>query len=165
MCIRDRLYSVHRTRNDGSRFYVAPCSHVAIKQPCKYTTSVDIKKRAVKGYLLMQIKMWAQWFCSRKRTHKRSNQKRITIHQHYREKFQFVHSSEPQVHPFPRPPSTDQADDDNMRFNVLWGRADMLGTKYNTPWPASSFFICPGVLWVIASGFRAWLMHSGSYSF
>ena len=37
------LYGVHRTRRDGSRFmWHQPCQH------CKYTTSVDIKKRAIK---------------------------------------------------------------------------------------------------------------------
>ena len=37
------LYSVHRTRQDGSRFmWHQPC------QRCKYTTSVDIQKRAIK---------------------------------------------------------------------------------------------------------------------
>ena len=36
-------YDVHRTRRDGSRFmWHQPC------QRCKYTTSVDIKKRAIK---------------------------------------------------------------------------------------------------------------------
>ena len=42
------LYSVHRTRWDGSSFmWHQPCQH------CKYTTSVDIQKRAVKSYSLM----------------------------------------------------------------------------------------------------------------
>ena len=37
------LYGVHRTRRDGSRFtWHQPC------QRCKYTTSVDIQKRAIK---------------------------------------------------------------------------------------------------------------------
>ena len=38
------LYGVHRTRRDGSSFmWHQPCQH------CKYTTSVDIQKRAVKS--------------------------------------------------------------------------------------------------------------------
>ena len=38
------LYGVHRTRRDGSRFlWRQPC------QRCKYTTSVDIQKRAIKS--------------------------------------------------------------------------------------------------------------------
>ena len=42
------LYGVHRTRRDGSRFlWYQPC------QRCKYTTSVDIQKRAIKSYSLM----------------------------------------------------------------------------------------------------------------
>ena len=42
------LYGVHRTRRDGSRFlWHQPC------QCCKYTTSVDIQKHAIKGYSLM----------------------------------------------------------------------------------------------------------------
>ena len=45
------LYGVHRTRRDwlsGSRFlWHQPC------QRCKYTTSVDIQKRAIKSYSLM----------------------------------------------------------------------------------------------------------------
>ena len=41
-------YGVHRTRRDGSSFmWHQPC------QRCKYTTSVDIQKRAVKSYSLM----------------------------------------------------------------------------------------------------------------
>ena len=37
------LYGVHRTRRDGSSFtWHQPCQH------CKYTTSVDIQKRAPK---------------------------------------------------------------------------------------------------------------------
>ena len=39
------LYCVHRTRRDGSSFmWHQPY------QPCKYTTSVDIQKRAIKSY-------------------------------------------------------------------------------------------------------------------
>ena len=30
------------------QFHVAPCSHAATKQRCKYATSVDIQKRAIK---------------------------------------------------------------------------------------------------------------------
>ncbi len=42
------LYGVHRTRRDGSSFmWHQPC------QRCKYTTSVDIQKRAIKSYSLM----------------------------------------------------------------------------------------------------------------
>ena len=42
------LYGVHRTRRDGSTFmWHQPC------QRCKYTTSVDIQKRAIKSYSLM----------------------------------------------------------------------------------------------------------------
>ena len=41
------LYGVHRTRRDGSSFmWHQPC------QRCKYTTSVDIQKRAIKSYSL-----------------------------------------------------------------------------------------------------------------
>ena len=44
----DWLYGVHRTRRDGSSFmWHQPC------QRCKYTTSVDIQKRAIKSYSLM----------------------------------------------------------------------------------------------------------------
>ena len=54
------LYGVHRTRRDGSSFmWHQPC------QRCKYTTSVDIQKRAIKSYSLMQNHMRAQWVCSR----------------------------------------------------------------------------------------------------
>ena len=42
------LYGVHRTRRDGSSFmWHHPC------QRCKYTTLVDIQKRAIKSYSLM----------------------------------------------------------------------------------------------------------------
>ena len=42
------LYDVHWTRRDGSGFmWHLPC------QCCKYTTSVDIKKRAVKSHSLL----------------------------------------------------------------------------------------------------------------
>ena len=42
------LYGVHRTRRDGSSFmWHQPCQH------CKYTTSVDIQKCAIKSYSLM----------------------------------------------------------------------------------------------------------------
>ena len=42
------LYGVHRTRRDGSSFmWHQPC------QRCKYTTSVDSEKRAIKTYSLM----------------------------------------------------------------------------------------------------------------
>ena len=42
------LYGVHRTHRDGSSFmWHQPC------QRCKYTTSVDIQKRAIKSYSLM----------------------------------------------------------------------------------------------------------------
>ena len=42
------LYGVHRTCRDGSSFmWHQPC------QRCKYTTSVDIQKRAIKSYSLM----------------------------------------------------------------------------------------------------------------
>ena len=54
------LYSVHRTRRNGSSFiWHQPC------QRCKYTTSVDIQKRAIKSYSLMQNHMRAQWVCSK----------------------------------------------------------------------------------------------------
>ena len=49
------LYGVHRTRLDGSSFmWHQPC------QRCKYTTSVDIQKRAIKSYSLMSNHMRAQ---------------------------------------------------------------------------------------------------------
>ena len=42
------LYGVHRTRRDGSSFlWHQPC------QRCKYITSVDIQKRAIKSYSLV----------------------------------------------------------------------------------------------------------------
>ena len=42
------LYDVHRTCRDGSSFmWHQPCQH------CKYTSSVDIQKRAIKSYSLM----------------------------------------------------------------------------------------------------------------
>ena len=41
------LYGVHRTRRDGSSF--RGTSHVTVKQRFKYTTSVDIQKRAVEA--------------------------------------------------------------------------------------------------------------------
>ena len=42
------LYGVHRTRLDGCSFmWLQPC------QRCKYTTLVDIPKRAIKSYSLM----------------------------------------------------------------------------------------------------------------
>ena len=42
------LYGVHRTHQDGSSFmWHQPC------QRCKYTTSVDIQKGAIKSYSLM----------------------------------------------------------------------------------------------------------------
>ena len=42
------LYGIHRTRRDGCSFmWHQPC------QRCKYTTSVDIQKRAIKSYSLM----------------------------------------------------------------------------------------------------------------
>ena len=54
------LYGVHRTRRDGSSFmWHQPC------QRCKYTTSVDIQKRAIKSYSLMSNHMRAQWVCSK----------------------------------------------------------------------------------------------------
>ena len=54
------LYGVHRMCRDGSSFvWHQPCQH------CKYTTSVDIQKRAIKSYSLMYNHMWAQWVCSR----------------------------------------------------------------------------------------------------
>ena len=54
------LYGVHRTRRDGSSFmWHQPCQH------CKYTTSLDIQKRAIKSYSLMQNHMRAQWVCSK----------------------------------------------------------------------------------------------------
>ena len=54
------LYGVHRMRRDGSRFlWHQPC------QCCKYTTSVDIQKRAIKSYSLMLNHMQGQWVCSR----------------------------------------------------------------------------------------------------
>ena len=49
------LYGVHRTRQDGSSFmWHQPCQH------CKYTTSEDIEKRAIKSYSLMSNHMRAQ---------------------------------------------------------------------------------------------------------
>ena len=54
------LYGVHRTLPDGSSFmWHQPC------QCCKYITSVDNQKRAIKRYSLMQNHMRAQWVCSR----------------------------------------------------------------------------------------------------
>ena len=51
---------VHRTRRDGSSFmWHQP------RQRCKYTTSVDIQKRAIKSYSLVQNHMRAQRVCSR----------------------------------------------------------------------------------------------------
>ena len=51
------LYGVHRTRRDGSSFlWHQPC------QRCKYTTSVDIQKRAIKKVF---THMRVQWVCSR----------------------------------------------------------------------------------------------------
>ena len=42
------VYGVHRTRRDGSSFMShQPC------QRCKYTTSVDIQKHAIKSYSIM----------------------------------------------------------------------------------------------------------------
>ena len=56
------LYGVHRTRRDGSSFmWHQPC------QRCKYTTLVDIQKRAIKSDSLMQNHMLAPWVCSRAR--------------------------------------------------------------------------------------------------
>ena len=50
------LYGVHRTCWDGSSFmWHQPC------QCCKYTTSVDIQKCAIKSYSLMQNHMLVQW--------------------------------------------------------------------------------------------------------
>ena len=50
------LYGVHRTRRDGSSFmWHQPC------QRCKYTTSVDIQKRAIESCWLMQNHTRAQW--------------------------------------------------------------------------------------------------------
>ena len=54
------LCGVHRTRRDGSSFmWHQPC------QRCKYTTLVDIQKRAIKSYSLMQNDVRAQWVCPR----------------------------------------------------------------------------------------------------
>ena len=54
------LYGVHRTRRDGSSFmWHQP------RQCCKYTTSVDIQKYAIKSYWLMFTHMRAQWVCLR----------------------------------------------------------------------------------------------------
>ena len=50
------LYGVHWTRRDGSRFiWHQQC------QRCKYTTSMDIKKRAIKSHSLMLNDMQVQW--------------------------------------------------------------------------------------------------------
>ena len=54
------LYGVHRTHPDGSSFmWHQPC------QCFKHTTLVDIQKRAIKSYSLMQNHMRAQWVCLR----------------------------------------------------------------------------------------------------
>ena len=53
-------YGVHRKRRDGSSFmWHQPC------QRCKYTTLLDIKKRVIKRWSLMQNHMRAQRVCSR----------------------------------------------------------------------------------------------------
>ena len=59
------LYSVHRTRRDGSSFmWHQPC------QRCKYTTSVDSQQQEKKEKITRYKKLFtrrirAQWVCSR----------------------------------------------------------------------------------------------------
>ena len=54
------LYGVHRMRRDGSSFMW----HQPF-QRCKYTTSMDIQKHAIKSYSRTQNHMRAKWDCSR----------------------------------------------------------------------------------------------------
>ena len=54
------VWCTQNLRQDGSSFM---WHHLC--QRCKYTTSVDIKKRVIKCYSLMQNHMRAQWVCSR----------------------------------------------------------------------------------------------------
>ena len=54
------LYDEQRTHRDGSSFMRhQPCQH------CKYATSVDIEKCAIKSFSLMQNQWWVQWVCLR----------------------------------------------------------------------------------------------------